>query len=754
MPRIKAAPRSNVEVRKQKPTTKAVSRQASFFTETKWTVVLCILLAVGTIALYWPVLGHSFIINYDDEDYVTANAHVQSGLSWNTVKWAFTSTFASNWHPLTWLSHALDCQLFGLDPWGHHLDNLLLHAASVVLLFLLLVWMTKRIGPSAFAAALYAVHPLNVETVSWVAERKNVLSNFFLFATIAAYVWYARRPGWRRYLLVVALFAAGLMAKPMVITLPFVLLLLDYWPLNRAAGLTTAAETPQRRVSALLLEKLPLLALSAASAWITLKAQRPAVRTLDEFPLAVRVANSIVAYSLYLWKMVWPVHLSVFYPHVAGLLPLWRVVLSAVFLLAVTALVVIYRRKGYLPVGWFWFLGTLVPVIGLVQVGNAAMADRYAYLPLIGIFMLIAWGLDDLARTREVPAKWRGIAAVCVVAILGILSFKQMSYWQTDYTLWAHAVRANEQNALARAYLADALANPNVPITELELTSFEAGPSRLAEAHRQHEEALKIYRTLAQQQTRTYQPHVAMALFDMGDVDRNQNHLDEARQHYEEALTIYRPLAQQNPDLYLLLVTNILNNLGFLDERQNLPEQQRRHYEEALQLDRQFAAQNPAKYQPFLQAVLYNLGNLDRRQGRPADARRHYEESLQIQRQLSQADAAAHSVDLAKTLFALGDLDGEENRIDDASRNFNEALTIYRQLAQENPAVYQRYEAETLMAVGEVARLQNRLPDSRAAYVEALSLYRSLAQRDPGRYGAAVGQIQAALAELQNAPTQ
>ncbi len=301
----------------KKPNPKTLPGTGPFLAGTKLNAALCVLLAAATIALYSPVVGYSFVV-LDDRDYVTANSHIHDGLAWSTIEWAFTSTDAANWHPLTWLSHALDYQLFALNPAGHHFDSVLIHALNAVLLFLFLAWVTKRVGPSLLVAALFALHPLNVESVAWVAERKNVLSTFFFFLAIAAYARYAQKPDWRRYLLVAALFAAGLMAKPMVITLPFVLLLLDYWPLGRTAGSPpSVVGATQSTGSRLLLEKIPLLVLSAASAWITLIAQRTghAVRTFEEFPLAIRIENALVAYGLYLWKMLWPAGLAAFYPH-------------------------------------------------------------------------------------------------------------------------------------------------------------------------------------------------------------------------------------------------------------------------------------------------------------------------------------------------------------------------------------------------------------------------------------------------------
>lgn len=320
---------------------------------TTLNIVLCVLLATVTIALYSQVRSYSFL-GWDDRYYVTENSHIQGGLAWSTIRWAFTSMEEANWHPLTWLSHALDYQLFALDPAGHHFDNVLIHALNAALLFLLLVWVTKRVGPSLMVAALFALHPLNVESVAWVAERKNVLSTLFFILAIAAYVWYAQKPDWRRYLLVATLFAAGLMAKPMVITLPFVLLLLDYWPLERTTESGASSSSVRRLAySRLLLEKIPLLFLSAASAWITLKAQRSeqAVRTFHQIPLGIRIENAVVAYGAYLWKMLWPTRLAAFYPHSAIALPMWRVILSALLLTGVTVLVIVFRRKRYLPVG-------------------------------------------------------------------------------------------------------------------------------------------------------------------------------------------------------------------------------------------------------------------------------------------------------------------------------------------------------------------------------------------------------------------
>src|SRR6202167_2938062 len=614
MSRAKTLAKTRAQIRKR-PKRKAPSGAEAFLRGRYLKTVLGMLLAAVTIALYMPVTKHSFIV-LDDRDYVTANFHIQGGLSWNTVKWAFTSTTAANWHPLTWLSHAVDCQLFGLNPAGHHLDSLLIHALNGVVLFLLLAWGTKRLGPSLLVAALFALHPINVESVAWVAERKNVLSTLFFFFAIGAYGWYARKPDWRRYLPVAALFAAGLMAKPMVITLPFVLLLLDYWPLGRTAGSPASAiGAPRLTGSRLLLEKIPLLVLSAASAGITLTAQRtgPAARTFEEFPLAIRIENAVVAYGLYLWKMLWPARLAI-YPHSAIALPAWQWTLSTLVLMSITALAVTFRRKRYLPVGWFWFLGTLIPVIGLVQVGEADMADRYAYIPLIVIFVMIAWGLGDWAEARKVRTAWLIIPAVCGLTALGFDTHRQMSYWESQYSLLAHtlAITDPERSGYVHDALGSALLNPGSSMTQHDLENFDFEQKRIEEARRHYEQALDLRRRLAQQNLEPYA--IALALSNLGELDEIQNRSEEARQHFEEALNYFRQLARRDPAKYLPEVASTLVSLGNYARTQNQIDRARQQYEESLSIYRQLAQQDPDKYLPLSARTLYNLGRLGRLQ--------------------------------------------------------------------------------------------------------------------------------------------
>ncbi|HZM10837.1 MAG TPA: hypothetical protein VFC15_11560, partial [Candidatus Limnocylindrales bacterium] len=359
----------NVRAKPKKKTSSSLGT-GLFAQPAKRIFILGLLLVVATAVLYYPATHHPFV-NYDDDAYVTENVHVQAGLNWDTVEWAFTSYDQANWHPVTWLSHALDCQLFQLEPAGHHGTNVLLHALNAALLFWILVQATGSAGRSFMVAALFALHPINVESVVWVAERKNLLSMLFFLLALGVYRWYAREPRPGRYAVVALLFALGLMAKPQVITLPFVLLLWDYWPLRRMfadgefAATGSATVFPARSFSRLVLEKLPLVALSAVSAAITIKAQRVGGGINPELSLSARLANAIVSYARYVGKAVWPTHLAPMYPHPGNSLAKWEVFTALLFLLVVTALVTAGRRHRYLPVGWLWFLGTLIPMIGL-----------------------------------------------------------------------------------------------------------------------------------------------------------------------------------------------------------------------------------------------------------------------------------------------------------------------------------------------------------------------------------------------------
>ena len=431
----------------------------------------CLGLFGATLALYLPTARNSFV-NYDDNRYITDNLHVQAGLSWATFRWAWTTFEQANWHPVTWLSHALDCQLFGLHAAGHHLVNVALHGVNVALLFLLLMTATGKWGRSFLVAALFSVHPLNVESVAWAAERKNVLCMLFFFLALGAYGWYVRRPSVQRYVLISVLFALGLASKPMVITLPFVLLLLDFWPLQRVEGwegpsLCFPAEP--KSIAQLLLEKLPLFVMSAASAGITLVAQRTggAMVPLMMLPLHVRLENAVHSYAAYLWMALWPAKLAPFYP---GNEPsAWQFGVSVVFLVLVT--VVAWRARitrPYLLMGWLWYLGTLVPMIGIIQVGGQGMADRYAYLPLIGISLATVWGLADIAETAQLRPMWMAIPAGCVLVLFALLTLRQIPYWKSSLDLWSHTLTVTEDNFVAEDNMGVTLSSLNRPAEALK----------------------------------------------------------------------------------------------------------------------------------------------------------------------------------------------------------------------------------------------------------------------------------------------
>lgn len=420
-----------------------------------WLWLVCGTLLAATLATYWPALRNDFI-NYDDPTYVTANDVVKQGLSWEGFKWAFTTGHASNWHPLTWLSHMADVTLFGLKPWGHHLTNLLLHGANSVLLLLLLRQMTGALWQSAFVAALFALHPLHVESVAWVAERKDLLSGFFGILTLIAYARYAgeskaqspKSKVWYAFTLV--LFALGLMSKPMLVTWPFVMLLLDFWPLNRISLESKVFSLKSWRLNQkLLLEKLPFLLLTIVSSIITLVVQRGAMAKTELLAVEDRLGNAILAYANYLGQTAWPAKLAVFYPFPEHF-PVVKFSIAIAILIAISVMAIrLARQHPYMIIGWLWFLGTLVPVIGLVQVGAQARADRYTYLPLIGIFFALSWGLTGLVAQRLWLEKIAAVATLAVLIALGITSRTQLQHWRDDRSLCTRAAKVTTGNYMA-----------------------------------------------------------------------------------------------------------------------------------------------------------------------------------------------------------------------------------------------------------------------------------------------------------------
>ncbi len=441
----------------------------------KRRLIFCLLLALGTLALYNPVTRAPFL-TYDDPIYVTDNPQVRAGLTWNTIIWTFRTPKDLDWHPITWLSYALDAQMFGVNPAGYHTVSVLLHAANAVLLFLILESATGLAWRSLAVAALFALHPINVESVAWIAERKNVLSMFFFLVALAAYGWYARRPGVGRYLAVTLAYVLSLMSKAQAITFPFALLLLDYWPLCRlgqssapvegVGGELLSAGAPARGPSlwSLIGEKVPWVALSAVSAIVTMKTGGPAFTYVVEtdvaraiLPLWIRLGNAAISYVKYVGKAFWPFNLAPMYPHPGLAIGIGAAVLSAFAILVVTVLAVIFRQRRPFFVGWFWFLGTLVPMIGIITIGPHAMADRYAYIPLLGIFVIACWGAADLAKRWHVPTAVSAAGTAAILLTLGIALHRQVSFWRDNVTLWTHTLEITGQNFTAEENLALAL---------------------------------------------------------------------------------------------------------------------------------------------------------------------------------------------------------------------------------------------------------------------------------------------------------
>jgi protein O-mannosyl-transferase len=512
----------------------------------KHRLIACLLLALATLVLYSSAFRDPFL-NFDDGTYVYENPQVRAGLTWSTVVWALHTTDATNWHPVTWFSHALDCQIFGLNPAGPHVINVLLHAADAVLLFLTLLRATGFGWRSLMVAALFAVHPINVESVAWIAERKNVLSMFFFLLALAAYGWYARRPGVGRYLAVTFAYALGLMTKPQVITFPFALLLLDYWPLGRLGPQDESAGEqviPAPSFLRLVGEKVPWFALSAVSAIITMQVQTEATQV--NLPLWIHLGNAAIAYVKYLGKAFWPVNLAPVYPHPELSISVAAALAAAFVIVGVSLLAVIFRRQRPFFVGWFWFLGTLVPMIGLVQVGVQSMADRYAYIPLLGIFVIVCWCGAELVRILRVPT---AVVAACVAAILltlGIALHRQVSYWSNNITLWTHTLAVTGDNYTAEDNMATALIapgrveeamphlqrarflQPDDPMALLNIATYD-------QMHGNYQAALDGYARAIQFTKKP--PLLAMAHTNSGYAHYSLKQYDHAKQDFEAALT-------------------------------------------------------------------------------------------------------------------------------------------------------------------------------------------------------------------------
>jgi tetratricopeptide (TPR) repeat protein len=565
------------ELRRKRQAQKAAQRAAGSVLEpvtvSRSGIWIAIGLAMLVIIAYSPVSKYGFL-RFDDQKYVTENPHILNGLDGPTIAWALTSGYAANWHPLTWVSHAIDVQLYGLNAGPHHITNLVLHAANTILLFILLMRMTGAMWPSALVAGLFGLHPIHVESVAWVAERKDVLSTLFWMLTVLAYTTYIRKPQRRQYVLMLALFALALMSKPMVVTLPFALLLLDIWPLSRLA-LDASWKT---KVSTLVVEKLPLFALSAASSVITVIVQQQGgtIAAETKLPLVTRVANAITSYAAYLGKAVWPAHLAAYYPYTLSP-PALRVVGSLVLLLFFSAVAIaLARHYPYVLFGWLWFLGTLVPAIGLMQAGTQSMADRYTYIPLVGIFVILAWGLLDLLRERQ-TAMITAVAALLVVCT--VLTRIQVGYWESSMSLWKHALNVTRDNYAAHTFIGNALSaqgdtdqaiaeyaealriRPDYPEAHNNIGPALAGKGRIDEAIAHFSEAVRL------------RPNFVDAHNNLGVALASKGELNEAIAQYAEALRLDPDFARAH------------GNLGFVFQAQSKTEDARREFETSLQLN-------------------------------------------------------------------------------------------------------------------------------------------------------------------------
>lgn len=575
------------------------------------TALIGFALVVAVCIPYAQVAGHEFV-SFDDSIYVFNNLHVRSGFSWEGFQWALTSFHASNWHPLTWLSHMTDCQLFGLDPSAHHLVNLGLHAANTVLLFLALRLMTGTLWAPAFVAALFGLHPLRVESVAWVSERKDVLSALFWMLTLLAYGWYVRRPGIGRYSLLFASFGLGLTAKPMLVTLPVVLLLLDIWPLHRWR------RSERWRIVA---EKLPLLGLALASSAVTLivKQRTGGLSVLEKIPFPLRAENALVSYAAYLKKTFWPTGLAVFYPHAAlvsndpSSVLLGPAIAAALLLTGISALALYtFKTRPYVAVGWLWYLVTLLPVIGIVQVGEQALADRYTYLPLVGIYIALSWGARDVGLRWPRSRPGLVLAGVAGLTACATLTWFQVATWRSTTTLFEHAVEVTRDNYLAHTSLGSELVYQGKPDEarehyELALASkpdYLLALSGLATTYSmqgRHAEAEALSRRAL-----VLQPASPDLLNNLGAALYQQGKIEEAAEQFERAVAI-RPSAMSHTNIggmYLLL---------------GRPDQAASHLEQALLLD-------PDSLEAHL-----NLGGLRARQGNLDGAAIHFEAALRIQ---------------------------------------------------------------------------------------------------------------------------
>jgi tetratricopeptide (TPR) repeat protein len=537
--------------------------------------LICLGLVLATAIAFEPI-RHNDFVRYDDNRYLVKNEYIQDGVTKDSFVWAFTTFHVSNWHPLTWISHMIDYELFGLDPVWHHLVNVLFHICNALLLFIILHRTTVAIWPSAIVAAFFAVHPVHVESVAWAAERKDVLSTFFWLLTMLAYVDYVKKPGLSRYIITLVLFCLGLMAKPMLVTLPVVLLLFDFWPLGRLrfTGSKGINDNGCESVGLwrLILEKIPFFAAAACLAVVTILAQRNAMEVAENMTssLLIRISNALFSYVAYLGKMLYPKDLAVLYPLQAEGLAFWKPLFAAFLLLLITsALLYAGRKRGWLLTGWLWYLITLLPVIGLIQVGAQAMADRYTYVPSIGFFIIVAWGLGELFQRFRVTTLIRMVLVVGVLAVCVLVTRVQVGYWRNSFTLFGRAIDVTEDNYVMH--------------NNVGAVFFDHGNFHKAAEH--FNKSLSI------------NPDFILAKVNIGYLLRRQNKMDEAIECFREVLTVKKDshkvynelgmayaykkeyglaiecykraieLKADNPDVYKNW-GKVLKNMGRMDEAQ------------------------------------------------------------------------------------------------------------------------------------------------------------------------------------------
>ncbi len=610
-------------------------------------LLICMALVLSVFVVYHPVTDYEFV-NYDDDAYVFENDHVRAGLNLQGVLRSFSTTHACNWHPITWISHIFDNHLYGMNSGGHHFTNVLFHLLNTLLLFFVFNKATGRLWESSFVAALFALHPTHVESVAWVAERKDVLSTFFWMVTIWSYVWYAGSRSLKRYVIVLLSFALGLMSKPMVVTLPFVLLLMDYWPLKRFEVDPANPSIPQSHTPSIYLvcEKIPFIILSAVSGVVTYLVQQNcgAVNSLGEWPLYVRASNAFVAYIGYMVKMVWPFNLAVFYPH-PEVIPIWRAAMACVLLLSISLFAIKKaRRYPYFVVGWLWYLVVLVPVIGLVKVGAQAMADRYSYLPTIGLFIIIAWGFSDFSTGFRYKKAALNIAAILTLLILMMTARLQLGYWENSITLFEHAVKVTKDNDLAHFNLGNAFMTKG----------------KIDEAIYHYNNAVNIRPDDAQTHT-----NLGIALFRKGDIDA-------AAAEYKKAIKI----DPDSPEAHNCM-GNILYAQGKFKKAEGL-------YEEALRIKSDYSQAHNN-----IGLALYAQGKIDK-------AIYHYTEALRIK------------PDYAETCNNLGAALTKKGMVDKAIIFFKEALRMEPDdvIAQKNLKVCQESLYGNKQSINETGKVR------------------------------------------------